>query len=249
MKPNSFRIVLLLGAVTAVIVSLAWLSADRPAPAVAQEIDDPLATSAEAPTVAEGAGDLWAASAEAPAGTPLHRFSPVDQPSTAGLDNNPSAPGAPQAVVSWRVAGSALKPRENDVSYTVNTSGGCVYVTSGDAATVWSVAPMLPQNAVVDTLRLYYYDTGASNSTAWFTVYDLYGAIVSEWPVSTTGDSGNGFNDSAQIDHTVDYATYSYLLNWRPVVTGSSMQLCGFRLFYTPPPFGAAFLPAVMNNP
>lgn len=107
---------------------------------------------------------------------------------------------------------------------------------------------MLPQGAVVETLRMYYNDTSASNSSAWFTVYDLYGSIVEEWSVSTTGSTGNGFNDSATIDHTVDYSTYSYLLNWRPVVTGSTMQLCGFRIFYTPPPFGLMFLPTVQHD-
>ena len=39
----------------------------------------------------------------------------------------------------------------------------------------------------------------------------------------------------AAINHTVDYNLYSYLVNWRPVVTGATMQLCGFRVFYTIP--------------
>lgn len=249
MKLNPVRIVLLLTAAAVLIMATAWLSANRLGSAVAQEADDSLPTSAEAPMVAQESGDRWTTSAEAPAGTPLHRLSPADLLESALPDNNHDAYNGTDALVSWRVTGSALKPREDDVSYTVNANGSCTYVTSGDAFTVWNLAPMLPQGAVVDTLRIYYNDTSGSNSSAWFTVYDLYGAIVDEWSVSTSGELGNGFNDSATINHTVDYSLHSYLLNWRPVVTGSTMQLCGFRVFYTPPPFGVAFLPAVMNNP
>jgi hypothetical protein len=138
-------------------------------------------------------------------------------------------------LVSWRVTGSALKPRENDVSYGIGGSGACTYVTTGDASTVWNIDPGLPNGTVVDTLRMYYNDTSASNSTAWFTVYDLYGAIVQEWSVSTSGSSGNGFSDSAQISHAINYSVYNYLLNWRPTVTGSTLQLCGFRVFHETP--------------
>jgi hypothetical protein len=195
---------------------------------------------------AQETADFWTSSAEAPAGTPLERFSLADEPSTI---DQVESPDEVNALISWRVTGAALKPRENDASYTVNTNGSCTYVTAGDAFTVWNMAPGLPQGAVVDTLRMYYYDTSGSNTSAWFTVYDLYGAIVQEWSVSSSGNSGNSFNDSVSINHTIDYSLYSYLLNWRPIVTGSTMQLCGFRIFYTPPPFGLAFLPAVQKDP
>jgi hypothetical protein len=139
------------------------------------------------------------------------------------------------SLISLRVSGSAMRPREDDVSYTVSGSGGCVYVTAGDSSTVMNTAVTdLPQGANVDTLRMYFYDTSGSNSSAWFTVYDLYGSIVNEWPVSSSGSGGNSFSDSAQINHTIDYSVYSYLINWRPNVTGSTMQLCGFRIFYMP---------------
>lgn len=141
--------------------------------------------------------------------------------------------GAP--LTSVRIAGSALTPRETNVNRGVNISGGCGYVTGGAATTVWNHKAPLPQGAVVNTLRMYYSDTSASNSSAWFTVYDLYGNIVDEWSVASTGSAGNSFNDSAVIDHTIDYSTYSYLINWRPNVVGSTMQLCGFRIFYVDP--------------
>ena len=135
---------------------------------------------------------------------------------------------------SLRVTGSALRPREDNVNYATSSSGGCIYANAGDAFTVFNVAVTdLRQGATVDALRMYYDDTSGSNSSAWFTVYDLYGGLVDEWSVTTDGSTGNGFTDSAQINHVVDYNQFSYLLNWRPTVTGSSMQLCGFRIFYS----------------
>ena len=134
-----------------------------------------------------------------------------------------------------RVAGSTLKPRADDVTYQTSGSGGCVYVTGGNQSQVWNIPVILPQGAVVGTLRMYYDDTSASDSTAWFTIYDLYGSIVQEFSVATNGNSGNGFSDSALIDHQIDYGVYSYVLNWRPAVIGSTMHLCGFRIFYETP--------------
>jgi hypothetical protein len=150
-------------------------------------------------------------------------------------------------LISWRVTGSALQPRENNVTYSVNSNGSCSYVTAGSTFTVWNTPVHLPNGSVVDTLRMYYYDTSASSTTGWFTVYDLYGVIVDEWSVVSTSNVGNSFNDSAQINHTIDYSIYNYVINWRPNVTGSTVQLCGFRVFYTPPPYGLGFVPAVFN--
>jgi hypothetical protein len=162
-----------------------------------------------------------------------------------GAINGPEALGPLATLTSWRVTGSALRPRESDVAYATNGSGGCTYATSGDAFTVWNVPVLLPNGATVNTLRMYYNDTSGSNSTAWFTIYDLYGNIVNEWSVSSSGAGGNSFNDSALINHKIDYSIYSYLINWRPIVIGSTMQVCGFRVFYEAPPFGATYLPAI----
>lgn len=183
----------------------------------------------------------WESSAEPPPGTPIELLSPPDT----------KAPAAPQvddqieALFSWRVTGSALKPRENDVNYSIGSSGACTYITSGDSFTVWNTPVILPQGSHVDTMRMYYYDTSNSNSSAWFTVYDLYGSIVEEWSVSSSGNFGNSFNDTTVISHTIDYSVYSYLINWRPNVVGSSLQLCGFRVFYEPPLFGINYIPLV----
>lgn len=174
--------------------------------------------------------------------------SSAESGSPLALPNYPPEPAAPEAVISWRVVGSALRPRENDVNYLTNGPGGCVYVTAGDISTVWNFPVQLPQGALVDNVRFYFYDLTPGTSTAYFTIYDLYGSVVEEWDVSSLGNSGYGFNDTGLINHTIDYDPYSYALNWRPSNAGSSMQLCGFRVFFTAPMFGAGFVPVIHNE-
>jgi hypothetical protein len=134
---------------------------------------------------------------------------------------------------SLRVAGSVLRERTSTDGTAVNTSGGCIYNSSGSSFGVLNTPVFLPNGATVDTLRMYYFDTSGSDSMGWFTIYDLYGEIVQEFSVSSTGTLGNSFNDSAPINHVIDHSLYSYVLNWRPNVAGTTMQLCGFRIFYS----------------
>lgn len=162
---------------------------------------------------------------------------PARAASSAGLDPVRPESEAPSGLLieSLRIAGSALRPRVSSDGTAVNLDGGCIYNSSGSATGVLNVPLQLPEGANVLTLRMYYFDTSASNSTAWFTVYDLYGSIVEEFSVASAGNAGNSFNDSAPIDHLIDPSLYSYVLNWRPTVAGATMQLCGFRVFYNPP--------------
>ncbi len=133
---------------------------------------------------------------------------------------------------SLRVAGSVLRSRSSADGTSASLSGGCIYNSSGSAIGVLNTPLQLPDGATVNTLRMYYYDTSDTNSNGWFTIYDLYGNLVEEFVVSSAGTPGNNFNDSAVINRVIDYSNYSYVLNWRPNVAGSSMQLCGFRIFY-----------------
>jgi hypothetical protein len=177
----------------------------------------------------------WNTSADAPAGLPAEFFSAPDAATPLRQDETLDALHLTPGPANWRVAGSALVPRDGAVTRGVSGSGGCGYVSAGSTFTVWNTVPDLPDGLVVNTLRMYYNDTSASNSIGWFTVYDLFGNIVQEWSVSSTGNIGNSFSDSAAINHTIDHSVYSYLLNWRPNVVGSTMQLCGFRVFSTAP--------------
>lgn len=140
---------------------------------------------------------------------------------------------APEAAGQLRVVGSAFRPRANDVSYTTSGPGGCSYVTAGNAGQVWNTPLYLENGAVVNTLRIYVDDTNALNLQAWFTVYDLFGNIVTEYGGTSSGINGQNWFDVTGINHTINYSIQSYVVNFRPNGTGSTLQFCGARIFYT----------------
>ncbi|MGD2206157.1 MAG: hypothetical protein PVH17_05205 [Anaerolineae bacterium] len=164
------------------------------------------------------------------------------------VEELPQGIDATTAIADFRVSGTALRPRSDDVSYIPTAGGGCFYPSSGNSFRVFNTGLYLPQGSNVLVMRMYYDDTSSSNSRAWFSVYDLYGDLVDEWSVDSVGDTGNGFNDTGLISHTINYLSYSYAINWRPSDLGSDMQLCGFRIFYEPPYSFSAFLPSTQKN-
>ncbi len=186
-------------------------------------------------------GQVAGAASSAPVPPEAYLASPPD----ASTDNDPLDFAPAQYDSYLRIAGSAVKPRESGVEWTGSGGGGCMYVSSGSTYAVFNTPVYLPQGATVKYLRMYYYDANASfNSSAWFTVYDLYGTIVEEHGVSSSGSTGNGYETTAEFTHTIDYLSYSYVINWRPYDLGSDTQVCGFRIYYDSPS-GAVFLPLV----
>lgn len=157
----------------------------------------------------------------------------ASETSSTGAEQAPEPPEL-GVLRNLRVAGSVLRERVSTDGTAVNADGGCIYNSIGSPSGVLNTPLFLPNGATVETLRMYYFDTSASNSTGWFTIYDLYGTIVQEYSVTSSGAVGNSFSDSSPISHVIDHNLYSYVLNWRPTVTGATMQLCGFRIFYSP---------------
>lgn len=151
-----------------------------------------------------------------------------DEPLPADL----SEADAVTAVWDHRIVGSTLKPRVNDVSYATNGSGGCAYVTAGSAFTVWNTPIIVPDGANVQYLRIYVNDTSASNIQGWFSIYDLFGGLVQEFGIASSGTPGETWFDTPAINHVIDYSLYSYVVNMRPNGTGSTLQFCGARVFY-----------------
>jgi hypothetical protein len=152
------------------------------------------------------------------------------------------------ASADLRIPGTVLKPRSSTVEWGYGGQGGCTYASSGDQYVWWNTGVYLAQGATVTLLRVYVDDTNAiSNSEACFTVYDLNGEIHEEWCGSGGGIGGNTFYDVPVANHVIDYSLYSYVVNWQPNDLGSDMQLCGFRISYTPPG-GKAYMPAVLRD-
>lgn len=135
----------------------------------------------------------------------------------------------------YHAAGSALHPRDSSVGWNTGGSGGCLYLTSGSPAIVFNLHADIPNGARIDYLRIYYYDTSASDTQSWVTRYDDAGGIEDVAYVASAGTAGYGTRLSPLIEHVVDSVNYSYILNWRPVVAGTSMYLCGLRVAYMLP--------------
>lgn len=135
------------------------------------------------------------------------------------------------------VAGSTLRPRSSSVEWSSGGSGGCLYVSSGNSSTVFNIHLEIPDGVQINYLRMYYYDASSSTSYAWITRYDDTGGFVDVTSVTSSGDAGYGtsLSDLVTAYEVVDNVGYSYVLNWAPVVTGTSMQLCGFRVAYRTP--------------
>ena len=180
---------------------------------------------------------VWSSSAPIPEGMKVQ--SPPDRPVAVDAADE----GIEQSYDAYvRIAGSALKPRESNVEWTGSGGGGAIYASSGSALAVFNVPVYLPQGATVRYFRMYYDDQHATaNCSAWFTVYDLYGSVIEEWRVDSSS-TGRTYVTTSQLDHTIDYAQYSYVVNWRPYELGSDMQVCGFRIFYQSPP-GESYVP------
>ena len=174
----------------------------------------------------------------------LSIISPQDHTGIDSLD----ADGATSSDSSMQLAGSVLRPRQSIVEWSASGSGGCIYASSGSVNYVFNTPVYLPQGAVVKYLRFYFYDTNDINSYAWFTVYDSYGGISREYHVTSTGNSGTGYATTSEFSETIDYDSYSYVINWRPMDLGNDMQACGFRIYYEAPPWSVLFAPLITNG-
>ncbi len=186
------------------------------------------------------------APSSSPTGAPAGQVAPIPEtPPSAATANGTETP-----AVTWNHSvtylGNTFKPRENDVNYRVTNTGGCVYVYTGNVQQVWDVGVTLPEGAQVQWLRMYTYDAAPNIALkGWFSKYDHFGNLITEWPVQTT-TSGYQYTDVLiSPPETIDYNTYTYAINWQPGGAGTNLQLCGFRLFFYLPT-GVA-LPMIMR--
>ena len=97
--------------------------------------------------IVPAAAESTPGASQQPGSTDVNPVSSADGPTavagTSVVEREPgaanqsgAAPNAPAYNHSLRFVGSTLRPRENNVSYTANGNGSCVYVTAGDASTV-----------------------------------------------------------------------------------------------------------------
>ena len=135
----------------------------------------------------------------------------------------------------YHVPGSTLRPRDSSVEWSSGGSGGCLKLTSGSTSVVFNLQLDIPDDVRIEYLRIYYYDTSASDSQAWVTRYNDAEALQDVAYVTSTSNTGYATRLSAYLEHVVDNVNYSYVLNWRPNALGSTMMLCGLRVAYRLP--------------
>ena len=130
------------------------------------------------------------------------------------------------------VAGATFRPRDSASGW--DYSGvGCVSRASGSELFISDLA--IPNGSRIDYLRIYYYDTSASNSTAWITNYDGAGNYTDLTSAVSAGTGGYGTVLSAYLGHVANTASRSYTLNWSAGTNGNTMRLCGLRVAYRLP--------------
>jgi hypothetical protein len=153
----------------------------------------------------------------------------------------------PKAAPKYlHISGSVFAPLYGGTQFTYAGSG-CMYA-SGGGNPYLNYGLVLPYDATVATMRLYYKDTNASqNAFLWLAQYDDGLAYTYIATATTTTSSGWG-SVTVNVNKQLDYDNYSYTLVWSQQAADSSLQLCGFRIGYTAPgTFGAA-LPLVTND-
>ena len=148
----------------------------------------------------------------------------------------------------YMVAGATLQPRSS-INEIVYSSLGCSYMSSGSSASLISNTELqIPEGSVIKYLRVYYRDTNATGKVrGYLTRYAPgTGSVDLVFTESTDAFSGgSGFAVSSEITETVNNASYAYTLIGWPTLASSTLQICGLRVAYYPPPIWANFLPSV----
>lgn len=149
---------------------------------------------------------------------------------------------AAQAGIQYlHLSGSSFIQMYSDVEYTYY-SGGCVYHSAGSAAhTFMNLGLILPAGARINSMRFYYYDTSATDSTLRLRQMNDGDEWVDVTTLNSTGTGGLSYRSISGLDYLVDYTNYSYVLQYQGNVIGNTMRFCGVRIGYTPPGvFGVA---------
>jgi hypothetical protein len=132
------------------------------------------------------------------------------------------------------IAGSSFKPRASNVAYQYMSNGCITSLTGGSALNQSFTAPFrVPDGSVIRGVRFYYYDTSAQDSRMSITSYDGAGDYIDHIVVDSTGSAGvDNVYAALGTPYTIDTADRGFVLNWYPYVAGSTMRLCGARVFY-----------------
>ncbi len=156
---------------------------------------------------------------------PAQNLSYYNVPGADQATDGVAAPFAGSAYLF--LAGSAFTPRTSSQTVTYS-GGGCSY---SDAALTTSLE--LPDNAMIQGVRLFYYSTAPANLVGMFlTRYTGDGSftdLLTGTSTISTGYASEYFSLPAPV--AIDNSGQSYALT-ATMVAGA--RLCGMRVFYSP---------------
>jgi len=80
-------------------------------------------------------------------------------------------------------------------------------------------------------------------SYAWVTSYNGAGGFSDLTSLAFGHDFGYNTEISAYVGEVIDTLNNSYVINWRPIIVGKSLRVCGIRVAYRLPLGGGNFDP------
>ena len=151
----------------------------------------------------------------------------------------PTAQSAPDMPTggshSWVfLAGTVFHPFGDGAQFTYN-NGGCVSRTGGTENRLTHKV-LLPRDAVIRYVRLFYYDASPSAVTAYLTSYDAAGHYSYIDTVGSSDAGGYGDTLGPYLSHTVDpyLEPISMTINLGSDTT-PNLRFCGVRIAYESP--------------
>ncbi|HZY41938.1 MAG TPA: hypothetical protein VFF59_08050 [Anaerolineae bacterium] len=180
-----------------------------------------------------------------------------DSATSKGLppdDNRPVGnTRAPNAVMQafhyYQVSGTTLRGRNSDTGYAYD-GVGCSHVTVGTGTgRILNTELILPDDAVIKFLRVYYRDTNAANGVEGYITRYQPGVGTADLVHAGSSDAfvgGYGFVVSAEITEVVNNTVYAYTLIGWPDDANVNNQICGLRVaYYSPTTF--TYLPTLVK--
>lgn len=147
----------------------------------------------------------------------------------------PSTANTPTSVIDAAAsfAGSTFRPRDSSIDYTYS-GVGCVTSSAGGAFTI---DVDLPGGSVINTVKLYFYDTSSANGlTIFLTTYNGVGGF-SDRLVFTNGSAASGFGTQVGALSTplvVSQASFSLVLT-ASLPGDTNVRLCSVQIGYAQP--------------
>lgn len=221
-------------AITVVILFALLLNNGQPAVAQLQEVT----------VVPQSGGGDGGGSLTSSQGTEVKSL-PV---SGEALDEQALSPNIVSAF--YHIPGSVLMPVDSSTTLAYDYMG-CVHAKTGGGDLL--NAPLdIPDGSTLIGARLYYYDANAgSDVRGWVTRYNEdgtdYDDIVSTVSSGSSG-YGNSWGDANSSMNVMDMYNWSYVLNARLNGASDTLQVCGLRVMYSPPPGCCTYLPTILRS-